>query len=49
VLFMTFTGQPVVATGVVLTVVVAIAVVLGARSLGEVVVERDDRANPPPA
>ena len=49
VLLMTFTGQPVVATGVVLTVVVAIAVVLGARSLGEVVVERDDRANPPPA
>ena len=48
VLLMTFTGQPVVSTGLVLTVVVAIAVVHGARSLGEVVVERDDRANPPP-
>jgi low temperature requirement protein LtrA len=47
VLLMTFTGQPVVATGLVLTVVVAIAVVLGARSLGEVVVDRDDRGNAP--
>jgi low temperature requirement protein LtrA len=48
VLLVTLSGQPVVATGVVLAMVVTIAVVLGARSLGEVVVEDDDRGKAPP-
>jgi hypothetical protein len=49
VLVMTFSGHAVITTGVVLAVVVAIAVVLGSRSLGEVVVEKDSPPNLPPS